>query len=77
VCPPSFPCVFIALIAYYSVSLFSRGGGWSVQGAMLIWPRVVCGSTTVPLSSPCLHLPKPSRHRRLAAQGPSWFPHLT
>jgi hypothetical protein len=21
-------------------------GGWSVQGAMLIWPRVVCGSTT-------------------------------
>jgi hypothetical protein len=24
--------------------LFSLGGGWSVQGAMLIWPRVVCGS---------------------------------
>jgi hypothetical protein len=30
--PPSFPCVFIALIAYYSVSLFSPGGGLSVQG---------------------------------------------
>jgi hypothetical protein len=42
--PPSFPCVFIALIAYYSVSLFSLGGGWSVQGAMLLWPRLVCGS---------------------------------
>jgi hypothetical protein len=58
--PPSFLCVFIVLIAYYSVSLFSPGGGQSVQGAMLIWPRVVCGSTVVPLSSPCLRLPKPS-----------------
>jgi hypothetical protein len=37
--------VFIVLSAYYSVSLFSLGGGWSVQGAMLIWPRVVSGST--------------------------------
>jgi hypothetical protein len=44
--PPSLPCVFIVLIAYYSVSLFSPGGGRSVQGAVLIWPRVVCGSTT-------------------------------
>jgi hypothetical protein len=24
---------------------FSPGGGWSVQGAMLFWPRVFCGST--------------------------------
>jgi hypothetical protein len=52
--------VFIVLIAYYSVSLFSRGGGQSVQGAMLIWPRLVCGTTMVPRSSPCPHLPKPS-----------------
>jgi hypothetical protein len=43
--PPCLPCVFIVLIAYYSVSLFSPGGGQSVQGAMLIWPRVVCGNT--------------------------------
>jgi hypothetical protein len=57
---PSFPCVFVVLIAYYSVSLFSPGGGWSVQGTMLIWPRVVCGSTVVPLNSPCPHLPQPS-----------------
>jgi hypothetical protein len=62
---PSFPRVFIFLIAYYSVSLFSPGGGRSVQGAMLLWPRVVCGSTAVPLSSPCLHLPKPSGRGRL------------
>jgi hypothetical protein len=44
--PPSLQCVFIVLIAYYSVSLFSPCGGRSVQGAMLFWPRVVCGSTT-------------------------------
>jgi hypothetical protein len=42
---PSLLRVFIVLIAYYSVSLFSLGGGRFVQGAMLIWPRVVCGST--------------------------------
>jgi hypothetical protein len=74
--PPSFPLVFIVLIAYYSVSLFSLGGGWSVQGDMLLWPRIVCGSTAVLLSSPCLHLPKPSGRGRLAARGPSWFLHL-
>jgi hypothetical protein len=43
--PPSFLHVFIVLIAYYSVSLFSPDGGRSVQGVMLIWPRLVCGST--------------------------------
>jgi hypothetical protein len=48
--PPSLLCVFIVLIAYYSVSLFSPGGGWSVQGAMLIWPRVVCGNTVYHLA---------------------------
>jgi hypothetical protein len=47
---PSLLCVFIVVIAYYSVSLFSLGGGLSVQGALLIWPRVVCGSTTYHLA---------------------------
>jgi hypothetical protein len=42
--PPSLLYVFFVL-AYYSVSLFSLGGDRSVQGAMLIWPRIVCGST--------------------------------
>jgi hypothetical protein len=46
--PPSFPHVFIVLMAYYSVSLFSLGGGQSFQGAMLLWLRLVCGSTMVP-----------------------------
>jgi hypothetical protein len=74
--PPSFPPVFIVLVAYYSVSLFSPGGGKSVQGAMLLWPRLVCGSTAIPWNSPGPRLPKPSGHRRLAARGPSWFLHL-
>jgi hypothetical protein len=74
--PSSFPGVFIILIAYYSVSLFSLDGGQSVQGAMLLWPRLVCGSTTVPQSSPGPHLPKPSGSWWLAAWGPSWFLHL-
>jgi hypothetical protein len=43
--PPSLLPVFIVLIAYYSVSLFSPSEGRSFLGAMLIWPRVVCGST--------------------------------
>jgi hypothetical protein len=63
--PPSFLCVFIVLISYCSVSLFSLDGGQSVQGAMLVWPRVVCGSTAVPLSSPCPCLTKPSGRGRL------------
>jgi hypothetical protein len=36
---------FLLLFIIQFFSLFSLGGGRSVQGAMLIWPRVVCGST--------------------------------
>jgi hypothetical protein len=36
----------------------------------LCWPRVVCGSTAVPLSSPCPCLPKPSGRGQLAAWEP-------
>jgi hypothetical protein len=75
--PPSFLRVFIALIAYYSVSLFCPGGGQSVQGAMVLWPRLVCGSTMVLRSSPGPHLPKLSGRRPLAARGPSLFLRLT
>jgi hypothetical protein len=42
-------CVFFVVV-YFSVSLFFLGGGWSVQGAMLIWPRIVCGSTACRLA---------------------------
>jgi hypothetical protein len=48
---PSLLCLFFVVIAYFSVFFsFSLGGSWSVQGAMLIWPRVVCGSTTCHLA---------------------------
>jgi hypothetical protein len=48
--PPSLQHVFIVLIVYYSVSLFSPGEGQSVHGAMLFWPGVVCGSTAYHLA---------------------------
>jgi hypothetical protein len=53
--------LFLLLITQFL--FFSLGGGWSVQGAMLLWPRLVCGSTTVPGSSPGLRLPKLSGRR--------------
>jgi hypothetical protein len=44
--PPSLLHVFSVVIAYYSVFFsFFLDGGRSVKRAMLIWPRVVCGST--------------------------------
>jgi hypothetical protein len=36
---------------------------------MLLWPRLVCGATTVPRSSPGPRLPKPYGRRPLAAPG--------
>jgi hypothetical protein len=50
--PPSLLCVFFVVTAYYSVFFyfFSLGGGQSVQRAMLIWPRVVCGNTACRLA---------------------------
>jgi hypothetical protein len=44
--PPSLLCVFFVIIAYYSVFFFFFPWmGVGLSGAMLIWPRVVCGST--------------------------------
>jgi hypothetical protein len=57
-------CLYCSYCLLLSFSFFP-GGGRSVQGAMQIWPRAVCGSTAVPLSSPCPCLPKPSGHGRL------------
>jgi hypothetical protein len=53
---PSLQRVFIVLVAYYSVSLFSPGEGQTLQGSVLFWPRVVCGSTVYHLA----HLVFPS-----------------
>jgi hypothetical protein len=43
-------CLFCYCLLFSFFSLFSLGGGWSVQGSMLIWPRVVCGSTAYHLA---------------------------
>jgi hypothetical protein len=76
--PPSFPRIFIVLIAYYSVSLFSPGGVQSVQGAMLSGPGLFVGEPRYHEA----HLVRvfPSHlgtgdwwHGRLAARGPSLF----
>jgi hypothetical protein len=68
--PPSLLHVFIILIAYYSVSLFSLGGGRSVQGGYADLAQACLWEYRVPLSSPCgLHLPKLSGLRPLAAWG--------
>jgi hypothetical protein len=50
-CPLCYITFFV--VVYYSVwffSSFSLSGGWSVQGAMLIWPRTVCWSTACRLA---------------------------
>jgi hypothetical protein len=46
--PLCYLCLLFLLLI--TLSPFSLGGGWSVQGAMLIWPRVVCGSTVYRLA---------------------------
>jgi hypothetical protein len=61
--PPSFPRVFIALIAYYSVSLFFPGwrlvcpGGYAALAQACLWEYRVQRSSP----GPCL--PRPSGHR--------------
>jgi hypothetical protein len=42
-------CLFCCYCLLFSFSFF-LGGSRSVQGAMLIWPRVVCGSSTYSLA---------------------------
>jgi hypothetical protein len=46
--PPFGTLLFLLLITQFL--FFSLGEGWSVQGAMLTWPRVVCRSTAYHLS---------------------------
>jgi hypothetical protein len=63
--PPSLALRAPHLLCYVSLLLlllitqfffFSLGGGWSVQGAMLIWPRIVCGSTMYCLAHLVVHV---------------------
>jgi hypothetical protein len=46
--PHPLSCVsYLFLLLITQFLFFSLGGGQSVQGAMLLWPRLVCGSTAV------------------------------
>jgi hypothetical protein len=74
---PSLQRVFIVLVAYYSVSLFSPGGGLVCPGGYADLAQGCLWKYRALLSSPCPCLPKLSGCRRLAAWGPSWFLHLT
>jgi hypothetical protein len=69
-----FSCLFIIQLGFFS--FFSLGGGQSVQGAMLICPRVVCGSTTC-CSVLLLCSSKQVKSWCLVAWEPSWFLRLT
>jgi hypothetical protein len=44
-------CYVSFLLLLLIIQFFFLGGGWSVQGALLIWPRIVCGRTTCRLWS--------------------------
>jgi hypothetical protein len=57
--PPCFLHVFIVIIAYYSVSLFSHGGGL-YRGGYEALAQGCLWEYQVLLSSPCPCLPKPS-----------------
>jgi hypothetical protein len=47
-------CCYCLLFSFFS--FFPCVGGFSVQGAMLIWPRVVCGSAECRLAHLVVHV---------------------
>jgi hypothetical protein len=71
-------CLFCCYCLFSFFFLFSLSGGQSVQGAMLIWPRVFCGSTTCCLAHLVVHIfPSSLGTGAWQHQEPSWFLHLT
>jgi hypothetical protein len=54
--PLCYVSFFVVLFGIQFFSLFSLCGGHSIQGVMLIWPRVVCESTVLLSSAGVLHL---------------------
>jgi hypothetical protein len=67
-------CLLLLFIQFgFFFLFFSLGGGQSVQGAMLIWPRVVCGSTACHLAHLMVCVSRVGRSWRLVVREPSWF----
>jgi hypothetical protein len=69
-------CLYFSYCLLLSFSFFP-GWGSVCPGAYAVLAQGCLWEYRVPLSSPCPCLPKLSGHGRLAAQGPSWFLHLT
>jgi hypothetical protein len=76
--PTLFATCLLLLLLLFIVQFFffSFFPGQSVQGAMLILPRVVCGSTVCCLAHLVVCVSLAIRSWRLVAQDPSWFLHL-
>jgi hypothetical protein len=68
-------CLYCSYCLLLSFSFFP-GWGSVCPGAYAVLAQGCLWEYHVPLSSPCLHLSKPSGHGQLAAWGPSWFLHL-
>jgi hypothetical protein len=66
-------CCCCCLFRFFS--LFSLGVDWSVQGATLIWPRVVCGNTVCSLAHLVVCFSLLVRSWCLAVWESSWFLH--
>jgi hypothetical protein len=66
-------CLLLLLFIQFFFSLFSLGGGRSVQGTMLIWPRVVCGRTACHLADLVVCFSQAGRSWRLVVWESSWF----
>jgi hypothetical protein len=80
VAPPSLLCIFFCFCLLFSLVFFlffSLGWGQSVQGAVLIWPRVVSGSTACCLAHLVVCFSWASKSWHLAVRESSWFLHLT
>jgi hypothetical protein len=74
-CCLSFCCC--CLLFRFFFSFFPWVGVSLSRGAMLIWPRVVCGSTACHLAHLVICVSQAGRSWRLAAWEPSWFLYLT
>jgi hypothetical protein len=70
--PLCYVSFFVVIIQFFSL-FFPWVGGRSVQGAMLIWPRVVCGSTTCHIAHLVVCVSRADRSWCLAAREPSRF----
>jgi hypothetical protein len=66
---PSLLCVFLLLFILF----FPWVGGQFVQGAMLIWPRVVYGSTACHLAHLVVCFSRAGRSWHLVMWEPAWF----